>query len=252
MPNHWNAMPNRGFLRRCKKLVGNRHPEYTLLSLTKAGVIVRDISTGKGKFSSDMGTCQAVYPGDLIFCLFDVPEIPRTVGLSTHGGMITGAYTIFECDDPLLARYTELFYKAMDDRKLLSPLYSGLRDTIPPSTFLGTKSPVPSPEDQDAIVRFLAHHDRLVRKYMHGKQKLVSLLTEQKQAIIQQAVTRGVNPDVKLKSSGVAWLGDIPEHWEVRSSRSLFSQRKERARPGDVQSSVPRATHGAWWRRQHT
>lgn len=221
MPTNWNTMPNRSFLRRRKTLVGSRHPEYTLLSLTKAGVIVRDISTGKGKFSSDMGTCQEVHPGDLIFCLFDVPETPRTVGLSAHAGMITGAYTIFECDDPLFAHYIELFYKAMDDRKLLSPLYSGLRNTIPPSTFLGMKSPVPPPEDQDAIVRFLDHHDRLIRKYIRAKQKLIALLAEQKQAIIQRAVTRGLNPDVKLKLSGVDRLGDIPEHWSFRRLKYL-------------------------------
>ena len=143
VPEHWDLVPNRAMLRRRKVFVGERHSEYELLSLTKAGVIVRDISTGRGKFSADMGTSQEVRVGDLIFCLFDVPETPRTVGLSTHGGMITGAYTVFECRNNQLARFLEAFYIAMDDRKLLSPLYSGLRNTIPPSTFLGTKTPTP-------------------------------------------------------------------------------------------------------------
>ncbi len=94
VPEHWNLIPNRGLIKRRKILVGERHRNYQLLSLTKQGVIVRDVASGKGKFSADMGTSQEVRDGDLIFCLFDVPETPRTVGLSCHDGMITGAYTV--------------------------------------------------------------------------------------------------------------------------------------------------------------
>ena len=153
VPEHWNLVPNRAMLRRRKILVGDRHNEYELLSLTKAGIIVRDISTGRGKFSADMGTSQEVRTGDMVFCLFDVPETPRTVGLSQHSGMITGAYTVFECHNQQLACFLEAFYISMDDRKLLSPLYSGLRNTIPPPKFMGTKSPIPPSDEQTAIVR---------------------------------------------------------------------------------------------------
>ena len=73
----------------------------------------------------------------------------------------------------------------------------------------------PLPE-QAAIVRYLAHADRRIRRYIHAKQKLVKLLEEQKQALIHQSVTRGLDPNVRLKPSGVEWLGDVPEHWEVR------------------------------------
>jgi hypothetical protein len=104
VPAHWDLVPNRAHLKVRKVLVRARHGEFELLSLTKRGVIVRDISENKGKFSSDLGTSQEVRPGDLVFCLFDVPETPRTVGLSSHVGMITGAYTVFECVDPAVAR----------------------------------------------------------------------------------------------------------------------------------------------------
>ena len=66
-----------------------------------------------------------------------------------------------------------------------------------------------------AIVRFLDYMDRRIRRYIHAKQKLIKLLEEQKQAIIHRAVTRGLDPSVPLKPSGVEWLGDVPEHWEV-------------------------------------
>ena len=72
----------------------------------------------------------------------------------------------------------------------------------------------PLPE-QAAIVRFLDYVDRRIRRYIRAKQKLIELLNEQKQAIIHRAVTRGLDPNVRLKPSGVEWLGDVPEHWEV-------------------------------------
>ena len=72
----------------------------------------------------------------------------------------------------------------------------------------------PLPE-QAAIVHFLDHADRRIRRYIRAKQKLIKLLEEQKQAIIYRAVTRGLDPNVRLKPSGVEWLGDVPEHWTV-------------------------------------
>jgi type I restriction enzyme S subunit len=73
----------------------------------------------------------------------------------------------------------------------------------------------PPPPEQSAIVRFLDHADRRIRRHIRAKQKLIQLLEEQKQAIIHRAVTRGLDPHVRLKPSGAEWLGDVPEHWEV-------------------------------------
>ena len=69
----------------------------------------------------------------------------------------------------------------------------------------------------------LDHVDRRIRRYIRAKQKLIKLLEEQKQAIIHQAVTRGLDPNVRLKPSGVEWLGDVPEHWDVRRVRDFRS-----------------------------
>jgi type I restriction enzyme S subunit len=222
VPVHWDLVPNRGLVRRRKMLVGERHTEYELLSLTKQGVIVRDVSKGKGKFSADLGTSQQVRDGDLVFCLFDVPETPRTVGLSRHNGMITGAYTVFESLGRGSSEYFELFYRAMDDRKILSPMYSGLRNTIPVARFLGTKTPIPPLVEQEAIVRFFVWANDRLERVIRSKRKVITLLNEQKQAIIHRAVTRGLDPKVPLKPSGVPWLGDIPVHWELRRLKSVL------------------------------
>lgn len=189
IPAHWKLSPNRALLRKRKVLVGDRHSEYRLLSLTKKGVIVRDIESGKGKFSSDMGTSQEVRVGDLVFCLFDVPETPRTVGLSKHNGMITGAYSVFECSDSVLAAYLDLFYRAMDDRKLLSPLYSGLRNTIPPSRFLGAKTPLPPSSEQFEIVKYLETATSDLDASINHIEREIDLLREYRARLAADVVT---------------------------------------------------------------
>ncbi len=90
--------------------------------------------------------------------------------------------------------------------------------------------PLPPLPEQAAIVRFLDHADRRIRRYIRAKQKLITLLEEQKQALIHRAVTRGLDPNVRLKPSGVEWLGAAPEHWEVRRLKSKL-------RPVDRRSS---------------
>ncbi len=73
--------------------------------------------------------------------------------------------------------------------------------------------PLPPLAEQAAIVRFLDHADRRIRRYIRAKQKLIKLLEEQKQILIHRAVTRGLAPNVRLKPSGVEWLGEVPAHW---------------------------------------
>ena len=81
--------------------------------------------------------------------------------------------------------------------------------------YLSESVAFPPLSEQVAIVRYLDHADRKVRHAIRARQQLIKLLTEQKQAIIQHAVTRGLDPNVRLKPSGVPWLGDVPDHWEV-------------------------------------
>ena len=223
VPKHWNLVPNWALIQLKKEIVSENSANYKLLSLTKEGVIERNLENPTGKFPANFDTYQAVEPGDLIFCLFDIDETPRTVGLSTLDGMVTGAYTRFTCNDETLRKFLFSVYLHLDNGKLLKPIYSGLRKVIPISTFLSTKSPVPPPEEQDAIVRFLDHADEQIRRYIAGKERLIALLQEERQALVHQAVTRGLDPCVRLKPSGVEWLGDVPEHWEVCPLKRAFS-----------------------------
>ena len=80
---------------------------------------------------------------------------------------------------------------------------------------------VPPLPEQSAIVRYLDYVDRRIRRYVAAKRKLIALLEEEKQAVINRAVTRGLDPNVRLKPSGAEWLGDVPEHWEIPRLRNL-------------------------------
>ena len=84
---------------------------------------------------------------------------------------------------------------------------------------------IPPLPEQNAIVRYLDHVDERIQRYIEAKEKLISLLQEARQATIHRAVTRGLNPDVPLKPSGVEWLEDVPAHWEVRRLKTLCSMK---------------------------
>lgn len=215
IPASWSLLANKHIFRLKKKQVGKRSSEYDLLSLTLRGVIKRDMENPEGKFPAEFDTYQEVQCGDFIFCLFDVEETPRTVGLSPFNGMITGAYTVFELNDNFDNRFLYYFYMNLDAKKMLKPLYRGLRNTIPKDSFLSFKTFVPPHEQQTRIANFLDKKIALIDEAISIKEKQINLLKEHKQIIIQQAVTQGLDPNVPMKDSGVDWIGDIPEHWEV-------------------------------------
>ena len=153
IPAHWDLVPTRSVLCPVKTVVGERQADYQLLSLTLGGVIVRDVANMKGKFATDQSTYQAVSSGQFVFCLFDVDETPRTIGLSRVSGMITGAYRVFDCADSRWSRFAELYFLAMDDKKAFRPLYTGLRKTVPLGAFLHAKMPLPPRAERDRIVK---------------------------------------------------------------------------------------------------
>ena len=93
--------------------------------------------------------------------------------------------------------------------------------------------PLPSLIEQTAIVRYLDYVEQRVQRLVRAKQKLIELLKEQKQAIIHRAVTRGLDPNVPRKDSGVEWLGEVPKHWEVQKIRTLFRQHGSGTTPAD-------------------
>lgn len=220
IPAHWEIRRNKNVFTEMKEEVGEHSSEYTLLSLTLNGIIPRDMDAG-GKFPSDFGKYKVVKKGYMAFCLFDVDETPRTVGLSNFDGMLTGAYTIMNVSN-INPRYILYYYLALDNGKLLKPLYTGLRKTINVNTFQSTKIPVPPRTEQDQIVRFLDWKISMVNRLINTKRKEIKAIDAMKRSMVSSAVTRGLNSSVPMKFSGVKWLGDKPAHWQAIKLRQIL------------------------------
>lgn len=167
---------------------------------------------GGGKFPESFDKYKIVKNGDMAFCLFDIDETPRTVGLSGYNGMLTGAYTIMRVSN-INARFIYYYYLALDNGKMLRPLYTGLRKTININTFQSTKVPVPPREEQDQIVRFLDWKVSSINKLINIKKKEIKAIDALKRSTVSHAITRGLTANAPMKYSGVKWLGDIPQRW---------------------------------------
>lgn len=239
VPSHWNLIPNKYIFKLRKNVVGKRSNEYDLLSLSLKGVIKRDMENPEGKFPAEFDTYQEVKEGDFIFCLFDVEETPRTVGLSSYRGMITGAYTIFETNN-VDKKFIYYFYLNLDSDKRLNPLYKGLRNTISKETFFSFNTFIPPLSEQQKIAQFLDDKTAKIDQAVDLAEKQIALLKEHKQILIQNAVTRGLNPDVPLKDSGVEWIGQVPEHWEVSSLGKMLLPISEKNKPNLPLLSITR------------
>lgn len=152
------------------------------------------------------------------------------LGVSRHHGIVSPAYGVYRPIDP------SGFRPRFADQLLRTPFYAAeyqrcstgvnsSRLRLYPEAFFRIPIMLPPKEEQEAIVRFLAHANQKIDGFIRAKRKLIGLLNEQKQAIIHQAVTRGIDPSVPLNPSGIPWLGDIPKHWEVRRLKGVLRGR---------------------------
>jgi type I restriction enzyme S subunit len=221
IPKHWNMIRNKNVMKVEKEIVGRNHSKYTLLSLTKRGIIPRDLENAKGKFPKDFEAYQVVNPNNIVFCLFDMDETPRTVGLSSMKGMITGSYNVFKIEN-INEKYLYYYYLSLDNSKKLRSLYTGLRKVIHIETFLRTKMPNPPMEEQKQIVKYLDCKLSKIRKFIKEKKKIIDLLKQQKKVFINEAIIGKIkieNGECKvryksvMKPSGIQWVEEIPNHW---------------------------------------
>lgn len=214
VPAHWEIRRNKNIFTEQKEIVGERSADYTLLSLTLNGIIPRDMDGG-GKFPESFDKYKIVKNGDMAFCLFDIDETPRTVGLSGYNGMLTGAYTIMRVSN-INARFIYYYYLALDNGKMLRPLYTGLRKTININTFQSTKVPVPPREEQDQIVRFLDWKVSSINKLIRIRKRRIEELEAIKRSSIGYLVM-GQAQSIPQRGTAVSWVKTIPAHWNEKS-----------------------------------
>lgn len=104
---------------------------------------------------------------------------------------------------------------------------------LPKEAIGSMKVPVPNLKRQEEIAKFLTKEAFQIARLIDSKTKLIELLNEKRQALISEIITKGLNPNVSMKDSGVEWLGVIPEHWNVERTRWLFNERNERSETGE-------------------
>lgn len=147
-----------------------------------------------------------------------------SMGLSSFAGIASPAYCVYRFKANVQPWYFHHLLRSPPYRARIKAMSTGVVESrlrLYTDDLYRLEGLLPPLLEQTAIVRFLNHVDRLTRRYIRTKQKLIKLLEEQKQAIIHHAVTRGLDPHVRLKPSGVEWLGDVPEHWELRRLKSV-------------------------------
>jgi len=213
VPKSWTTTMNKHHLIEKKVIVGEDWKDYKLLSLTKEGIIYRDVESGKGKFPESFDTYKSVESGDIIICLYDIEETPRTVGLSDLVGMISGSYHIYE-PHKMVGRFFYYWFLSIDNGKGLKPYYTGLRNVVRPPTFLSLPLYLPPLNEQHQIVTYLDNKTTSIDSLIQSKEKKIELLKEKRTSLINQVVTKGLNPDVEMKDSGVEWIGKIPSGWK--------------------------------------
>lgn len=224
IPAHWNIQRNKTVFSEMKEEVGKNAKQYRLLSLTLNGIIPRDMEAG-GKFPESFDKYKIVKPGYMAFCLFDVDETPRTVGLSQYDGMLTGAYTIMQVHD-INPRYAYYYYLSLDNQKKLRPLYAGLRKTINVNTFQSAKLPVPPREEQEQIVRFLDWKVSAINRLIANNRHRIELLESIKQKIIDRAVIKSATNVPIVHNDDIRWPIDYPKHWKIQRLKESFAFRK--------------------------
>lgn len=238
VPEHWDVVPAFGVYRP-REVKNTGMVEKTVLSLSFGRIIVKPPGKLRGLVPESFETYQIVEPGSIIVRTTDLQNDQKSlrIGHAKDRGIITSAYLCLETTPRVLNEFGYQYLNAYDLLKIIYGYGSGLRQNLSFSDIKRMPVLVPPLSDQAAIVRYLDYMDRRIRRYIRAKQKLIKLLEEQKQAIIHQAVTRGLDPNVPLKPSGVEWLGDVPAHWDIKNLK-----RAVRINPSRVESTVLRRT----------
>jgi len=189
VPETWDTAPLKSFLQLRRDIVGTDSANTRLLSLTLQGVIERDLENPTGKMPASFDGYQRISAGEMVFCLFDMDETPRTVGVAPQDGMITGAYTVFRPQSELWARYLYYFFLHVDEYKRLKPFYKGLRKTIRSGPFLSIPVPRPKVSEAQAIVVHLDRATNRIDTLIAKTERSIELLREHRTALITAAVT---------------------------------------------------------------
>ena len=222
IPTHWDtSLLSYLFTENKEKNTGNI--EGTILSLSYGKLIVKNSQENFGLLPASYEAYQIINPGYIVFRFTDMQNdhVSLRVGLAQERGIITSAYVGLKPRTKLSSRYYYYLFHALDILKFYYSFGGGVRQSLNYKGIRNVKLPLPSVAEQTAIANFLDRKTAQIDDYVTLKEKTITLLQEQKTATINQTVTKGLNPNVPMKDSGIEWLGEIPGHWEVKKLKYL-------------------------------
>lgn len=215
VPAHWGIAPLLGVAsERAESNSG--FIEDNLLSLSYGEIVRKEIGSNDGLLPESFETYQIIHEGDIVLRLTDLQNDKRSLrsARARERGIITSAYLALR-PESIDSAYLAYLLRAMDQSKVFYSMGGGLRQSMKYADLKRMPIVLPSSEEQAAIAAFLDRETANIEALIAEQERLLTLLAEKRQAVISHAVTKGLNPDARMKDSGVAWLGEVPAHWEV-------------------------------------
>lgn len=215
IPNDWRIVRNKNAFVCNKELVGEKSELTQLLSLTTRGIKKKDINNAEGKLPESFDTYQFVKENDIVMCLFDLDCSAVFSGISPFDGMISPAYRVLSCKESMEPRYADYWFRYISDGRKFNHYAKNIRYTLSYEEFSALPLLLPEKSEQRSIADYLDRKCSQIDAIIARQQEVIEKLKTYKLSVITEAVTKGLNPNVPMKDSGVEWIGEIPEHWEV-------------------------------------
>ena len=247
IPKHWN-LSRLGVL--LTPISIRNRVDLPLLSITREkAVILRDIENENGNHNfipDDLSNYKVLKKGQ--FGMNKMKAWQGSYGISDYDGIVSPAYFIFDLKNTISPKY---FHAAIRS-KLYVSFFGSASDGVRIGQWDLSKERmkqipflIPPIKEQTAIAEFLDRKTASIDQAIDIKEKQIQLLKERRQIIIHQAVTRGLNPKVKMKDSGVEWIGEVPEHWEIKALRFIGKTQNGLSKGGEYfGTGFPFLTYG--------
>lgn len=221
-PAHWKLWPCRSLVNnRMNKNEGAKDQNYLSLMANVGVIRYEDKGDVGNKKPDDLTKCKIVKVGDLV--INSMNYAIGSYGMSPYSGVCSPVYIVLRCIDSVVHRRFALrLFENKPFQKHLATFGNGIlehRAAIGWDDIKGSYVPVPPQSEQLHILKFLDHETGKIDALIEKQQALIALLQEKRQAVISHAVTKGLNPEARMKDSGVEWLGEVPEGWEVKPLR---------------------------------
>lgn len=215
IPDDWKIAKNNRLFNISKQLVNENWKNTQLLSLTKSGIIEKNINDGGGKQPESFGTYQYVEKDDIVLCLFDIDVSAVFSDRSKYDGMISPAYRVMKCTDAILPVYAKWWFDAVNIGRYYLIYTKSLRKTTDADGFGNILTVVPPLSEQETIADYLDETCSKIDEIIAEAKASIDEYENLRQSIIYEILTKGPDDNVEMKDSGVEWIGKVPSHWMI-------------------------------------